>query len=107
MRVILRREFLIGSAIAAGAGGGWGQRPDQAKLNRVAIMSLCFNPVIKNAAHPGDPKRTLEILDLPDMIAERYGVHHVEMQHSHFASTETGYLEEFRNRLKKARSSMN
>lgn len=70
-------------------------------------MSLCFNPVIKSAAHPDDPKRTLDILDLPDMIAERYGVHYVEMQHSHFTSTESGYLEEFRSRLKKAKSQMN
>ena len=102
-----RREFLIGSAIAAGSTRLWGQRPDQAKLDRVAIMSLCFNPVIKSAAHPGDPKRTLDPLDLADTIAERYGVHHLEMQHSHFASTEPAYLEEFRGRLKKAKSQMN
>ena len=102
-----RREFLIGSAIAAGSGRVWGQRADQAKLDRIAIMSLCFNPIIKSAAHPDDPKRTLEILDLPDMIVERYGVHRVEMQHSHFASTETAYLEEFRGRMKKAKSQMN
>jgi sugar phosphate isomerase/epimerase len=63
--------------------------------------------VIKSAAHPADPKRTLEILDLPDMIAERYGVHRVEMQHSHFTSTESAYLEEFRGRMKKAKSQMN
>jgi hypothetical protein len=102
-----RREFLIGSAIAVGSGSVWGQRPDQAKLDRFAIMSLCFNPIIKSGAHPDDPKRTLEILDLPDMLVERYGVHHVEMQHSHFASTEAAYLEEFRGRLKKAKSQMN
>jgi hypothetical protein len=102
-----RREFLIGSTMAATSGRMWGQRPDQARLDRIAIMSLCFNPIIKSAAHPEDPKRTLEILDLPDMIAERYGVHHVEMQHSHFVSTETGYFEEFRNRVKKAKSQMN
>jgi hypothetical protein len=41
------------------------------------------------------------------MIAERYGVHHVELQHAHFASTEPGYLEEYRGRLKKAKSQMN
>ena len=70
-------------------------------------MSLCFNPVIKSAAHPDDSRRTLDILDLPDMIAERYGVHHVELQHAHFASTEPGYLEEYRGRLKKAKSQMN
>jgi hypothetical protein len=102
-----RREFLIGSTIAAGSGKMWGQRPDQAKLDRIAIMSLCFNPVIKSAAHPDDPKRTLDILELPDTIAERYGVHHVEMQHSHFPSTESAYLEEFRGRMKKAKSQMN
>jgi len=105
--MIQRRDFLIGSALAAGNGRMWGQRPDQAKRDRIAIMSLCFNPVIKSPTHPDDPKRTIEILDLADMLAERYGVHHVEMQHSHFASTETGYLEEFRNRLKKAKSQMN
>ena len=102
-----RREFLIGSAMAAGSGRIWGQRPDQAKLDRIAIMSLCFNPIIKSAAHPDDPKRTLAIMDLPDMIAEHYGVHHVEMQHSHFESTEPGYMEEFRNRVKKAKAQMN
>jgi len=102
-----RREFLIGAGLAAGAGKLRADRPDQARLDRIAIMSLCFNPVIKSAAHPDDPKRTLDILDLPDMIAERYGVHHVELQHAHFASTEPGYLEEYRGRLKKAKSQMN
>ena len=104
---MMRREFLIAGAIAAAGGSLRGQRPEQAKLDRVAIMSLCFNPVIKSAAHPDDPKRTLDILDLPDMIADRYGVHHVELQHSHFASTEPAYLEEYRGRLKKAKSQMN
>src|SRR5436305_14645608 len=96
-----RREFLIGTAMAGASGHLRAERPDQNKLDRVAIMSLCFNPVIKSAAHPDDPKRTLEILDLPDMIAQRYGVHRVELQHSHFTSTETSYLEEYRVRLKK------
>jgi hypothetical protein len=102
-----RREFLIGSAAGTGSGRVWGQRTDQAKLDRIAIMSLCFNPVLKSAAHLDDPRRTLDVMDLPDMIAERYGVHHVEMQHAHFASTEPGYLEEFRSRIKKAKSQMN
>jgi hypothetical protein len=102
-----RREFLIGAGLAAGALKLRADRPDQARLDRIAIMSLCFNPVIKSAAHPDDPQRTLDILDLPDMIAERYGVRHVELQHAHFASTEPGYLEEYRGRLKKAKSQMN
>lgn len=102
-----RREFLIGSAMSAGPVRVWGQRPDQARLDRVAVMSLCFNPIIKSSAHADDPKRTLDILDLPGTIAGRWGIHHVEMQHSHFPSIELAYLEEFRGRLKKAKSQMN
>src|SRR5215471_16676376 len=102
-----RREFLIGAGLAASAGKLRADRPDQAKLDRIAIMSLCFNPVLKSDAHPDDPKRTLDILDLPDMLAEKYGVHYVEMQHSHFRSTEPAYFEEFRKRLNRAKSQMN
>jgi hypothetical protein len=100
-----RRDFLLGSSLAAASARA--QRPDQAKLDRIAIMSLCFSPVLKSAAHPDDPKRTLDILDLPDMIVQRYGVHHVELQHSHFASTEPAYFQEYRSRLAKAKSQMN
>jgi hypothetical protein len=101
-----RRDLLIGS-LFTGANRLFGQAADHAKLDRIAIMSLCFSRVLKSAANPGDPNRTLDTLDLPDMIAGRYGVHYVEMQHSHFASTEAEYFEEFRNRLKKAKSQMN
>jgi sugar phosphate isomerase/epimerase len=102
-----RRELLKGACAAGASRILRAQHPDQAKRDRIAIMSLCFNPVIKSAAHPDDPKRTVDILDFPDMIAERYGVHHVELQHSHFPSTEPAYLEEYRARLKKAKSQMN
>ena len=67
-----RRELLFGSAMMA---GGRGRTADRAKLDRIAIMTLCFNSVIKSAAHPNDPGRTLDILDVPQMIADRYGVH--------------------------------
>lgn len=107
-----RREFVIGSAVAAGGvGRGWAQtadkEKDKAKLDRIAIMTLAFNTLLKSPAHPDDPKRTLEILDLPQMLVERYGTHHIELQHAHFASTEPAYFREFRERLKKAKSQMN
>jgi hypothetical protein len=102
-----RREFLIGSALAAGAGRMSGQSPDQAKLDRMVVMSLSFGRMLKSPAHPDDANRTLDILDLPDLVAKRWGIHHVEMQHSHFLSTETAYLEEFHSRLKKAKSQVN
>jgi len=102
-----RREFLIGSALAAGSGRISAQRADQAKLDRISVMSGSLGRIIKSAANPGDPNRTLDILDLADTAAERWGLHHVELQHSHFPSTEPAYLEEFRGRLKKAKSQMN
>jgi len=105
--VMKRRQFLIGSAVAASTSSAWGQGPDQAKLKRISVMSLCFGSILKNATAPDDPKRTVDILDLAGMVAERYGIHCIELQHSHFASTEPGYLAEFRGRLKKAQSQMN
>jgi hypothetical protein len=102
-----RRDFIVGAAIATGAAGRAWSKPDQAKLDRLAVMTLSFNSVLKNPAHPDDPARTLDILDAPQMIADRFGIHHVEFQHSHFASLEPVYFKEVRDRLKKAGSRMN
>jgi Xylose isomerase-like TIM barrel len=108
-----RRDFLISSAIAAGSmakarvQSSDRSESDRKKLDRIGVMTLSFNSVLKNASHPDDPKRTLDILDAPQMLADRYGVHHVEFQHAHFASTEPSYLKEVRERLRKAKSSMN
>jgi hypothetical protein len=99
-----RREFLIGSAVAGRC--AWGQTADESKLDRIAIMTYSFNAIIKTPAHPDDPARTLEILDVPEMYADRYHIHNVEMQHTHFASTESSYFREVRDRLKKVKSRM-
>jgi len=105
--VMKRREFLIGAAAAAGLARGrrgWAQAHDAAKLSRVAIMSLCFNSILKTPSQPDGPGRTLEIMDLGQMLADKYGVHNVEMQHAHFATTEAKYLKDFRDRLAKSKS---
>lgn len=107
-----RREFLIGSTVAAGAAWAqgfkaWAQSTGQEKRDRIAVMTLAFTSILKNPAYPDDPARTLDILDAPEMIASHYGVHHVEVQHTHFISTELPYLREFRDRLRKANSHMN
>jgi sugar phosphate isomerase/epimerase len=106
---IRRRDFMIRAAVATGvARRVWGEtHPNQAKLDRLAVMTLSFNKVLKNPAYPDDPARTLDILDAPQMIADRFGVHHVEFQHSHLASTEPAYLKEVRDRLKAAKSEAN
>jgi hypothetical protein len=76
-----RRDFLIGSAIAAGsARKTWGQGSDKAKLARIGIMTANFSSLVKDPAHPDDQKRTLELLDLPQVIAKRFGVHYLELE---------------------------
>ncbi|MGA7414887.1 MAG: hypothetical protein WBW33_30745, partial [Bryobacteraceae bacterium] len=89
--MIKRREFLIGSAVAAGAARAWGQTADRAKMDRVAVMSYSFDLIMKGTAGPDDPQRTLDILDFPDEMAQRYGIHNLEIQHEHFRSTEPNY----------------
>jgi len=106
-----RREFLIGAAAAAGLTRTniWARTRVQpkggaAKLSRVAIMSLSFNSILKNPSQPDNPARTLDIMDLGQMYADRYGVHNIEMQHAHFPSTEPSYLKELRERFAKTKS---
>jgi sugar phosphate isomerase/epimerase len=74
------------------------------KRARIAIMSYSFESALKNPSKPDDPARTLDIMDLPQMYADRYGVHNVELQHSHLLSTEPAYLKDFLARVKKVKS---
>ncbi|MCC7010429.1 MAG: hypothetical protein IT184_16590 [Acidobacteria bacterium] len=104
-----RREFLIGSALALGAAGkAFAQASSpaatQAKLDRLAIMTYSFQRILKVPNAPSSPDRVLDFFDMPDMLADRYKVHNVEVQHGHFASTETAYFNDFRARLAKAKS---
>jgi hypothetical protein len=108
--LVTGRNFLSGAAMLAGIVRG--QSPqrvwsDQVKRDRIGVMTLSFDRVLKSARHPDDPSRTLDILDAPQMIADRYGVHHVEFQHSHLASTDSSYFRELRGRLRQAKSQMN
>jgi sugar phosphate isomerase/epimerase len=102
-----RRKFLVRIAAAAGLAATsrtWAQSRDQAKLARLAIMSLSFGNILKNANQPDDPARTLDLLDIGQMYADRFGIHHVELQHTHIPSTEEVWLKGFRTRLAKTKS---
>src|SRR5207247_5212674 len=59
-RAMKRREFLIGAGAAAGLvsrRNAWAQAREEVKLRRVAIMSLCFNSILKNPSQPDAPAR--------------------------------------------------
>jgi len=102
-----RREFLVGTAAAAGlavSGRVSAQNRDQAKLSRLAIMSLSFGNILKNANQPDEAARTLDLMDIGQMYADRFGIHNVELQHTHIPSTEEVWLKEFRARLGKTKS---
>ena len=105
-----RRDFLVGSIAAAGA-VAYGRAQDtalMAKLDRISVMSGCFGTLLaetRDYSQPTPPKE-LDIMDFPQMLADRYHLHHVEVQQFHFLSTEPAYFEKFLGRLKKAKSRM-
>jgi hypothetical protein len=110
-----RREFLIGAAAVAAAArprGLWAESAAQARqakqstLDRIAIMTLNFQSMLKLPDLPEGPNRTLELFAVPEMLADRYGVHKVEFQHYHIPSTEPSYLKELRAQIEKTRSRM-
>jgi hypothetical protein len=107
-----RRDFLIASAAAVGLARTRTSRAQgvrQAKastLDRIAIMTLNFQRLLKLPDLPEGPERTLELFDVPEMLADRYGVHKIEFQHYHIPSTEPPYLKELRARIEKSKSRM-
>lgn len=109
-----RREFLITATAGAAAVAGMSPRASararaqasQAKLDRIAIMTLNFQQILKVPDVQPSADRTLELFDLPAMIADTYGVHKVEFQHYHIASTEPAYLKDLRAAIEKSKSRM-
>jgi len=107
-----RREFLLTAAAAAGVASARASGAQSAKqvkpstLDRIAIMTLNFQRMLKLPDLPEGPERTLELFDVPEMLADRYGVHKIEFQHYHVPSTEPAYLKELRGQIEKRKSRM-
>jgi hypothetical protein len=101
-----RREFLVTTGTVAAAPSIWAQAPKvkQSTLDRIAIMSLNFERMLKVPDVQDSPDRTLELGGLGEMLADKYGVHKVEFQHYHFESTEPSYFKDMRARLEKVKS---
>lgn len=106
-----RREFLrnstAGLLAACGGGSALAQTARTAKLERIAISSYCFHNFFAKTRYDGAPKldgKPMELLELPEMFADRYGVHNLEIVAPHFASQEPSYLNEVVARLKRTHS---
>ena len=76
----------------------------QSTLDRIAIMTLNFQSILKVPDTQDSPNRTLELSDIGEMLADTYGVHKVEFQHYHLASVEPSYFKDMRSKLEKSKS---
>jgi sugar phosphate isomerase/epimerase len=74
--------------------------------DRLAVTSWPFRAYIKSAAsgaaNPGVPM--MDMKEFPAMVAERFGVYNINPLVNHFSSTDSAYLEGFREAVAKARS---
>src|SRR5262245_9830659 len=109
-REMNRREFVIGAAAAAGFTAvaprrARAQAPqgDAPKRARIAIMMFGLNAIVKNNM-PEGPGRTLDIMDIGQLAADKWRVHNVELQSNYFPSTEMSWLKDFKARLDKTKT---
>ena len=108
-RVMVRRDFFVRLAAGAasmGLGGNafpYTKKKHKApslphKLDRIAISTWSLHNYFR-ATRDSDfdlPGPMLALLDFPEMIINKYNVHHFEFCTSHFASTEPAYLRELK-----------
>jgi len=115
-----RRDFLTrisGGAAAAGMAGRatelWAGSQGHAagagsanKHSRIAVSTWSLHNYFRSTRDEDFklPGKMLELVEFPDMIADRYKVHHLEICAPHLASTEAGYLKDVKERLAKAHS---
>ena len=73
------------------------------KLQRVGVSTWSFHTFFERDRN--DPDKTLmDVRDFPEMIADRYHVHNVEVVLPHFGVVEPSLIRDFKGRLEKAHS---
>jgi sugar phosphate isomerase/epimerase len=93
-------------------GGGRGRGPAPVapeKLARVSLMTLNFNPYLKNPENATPtPEQTMTPFDLPKMYVETYGVHNIEYQHTTIVQSEKdpAFIKELKARLDENKMTM-
>ena len=80
--------------------------PAPSKLDRVCVSSWSFRDSFVSTRESGTPEpiEKMVLLDLPQVVADRYKVHNLEFAALHFASVEPAYLSELKWNLTGARS---
>ena len=73
------------------------------QLERVCVSSWSFHTLFeRNNGNPAAP--LMDVRDFPEMIADRYHVHNVEIILPHFLAAEPSLIRDFKGRLEKAHS---
>jgi Xylose isomerase-like TIM barrel len=106
-----RRDFLFGSAAVAAASAtnrlAWAQdAATRAKLDRISLMTNDFDgllPEIWDRSQPPAPLQ-LDMMDLPDAVADRLHLHNLEVCNINLLSMEPSYIQKFKDRMHKAKS---
>jgi hypothetical protein len=101
-----RRNFLATcGAAACAAKTGWTQRRNP--LDRIAVLSWSFRDAFRKtrAKNGWVPDTDLDILDYPQMIADRYDIHNVEVQ-TMYLEPGAAFIDDFKDRLKQAKSKL-
>jgi sugar phosphate isomerase/epimerase len=115
-----RRDFLKQAAVLAGAScisaegsaqsNNQGRAPDlkfpTRPRERLAVTSWPFRAYIESPANPGrNPSvKGMDIKEFPAMVVEKFAVYNVNPLLNHFVSTDSAYLESFREAVTRARS---
>jgi len=101
-----RRDFMIKSAIVAASTALAGAKASKG-LDRLTVLTWSFRDAFANTRTKDGwvPEKYLNILDYPEMIADKYRVHHVEVQ-SMYLLSDASFIAEFKRRLKKAKSKL-
>jgi hypothetical protein len=103
-----RRQFLFGFAATTSA-ISLARAQDAAtlaKLDRISVMTNDFDailPEIWDRSKEVAPKE-LDIMDLPDAVADRLHLHNLEVCNINLLSMEPSYISKFKQRLDKAKS---
>jgi sugar phosphate isomerase/epimerase len=98
--------LLRGNKLWAAAQGHVSRLTAGDKHQRVAISTWSLHNYFQSTREKefNLPGNMLALLDFPEMIADKYRVHHLEFCAPHFASTEPTYLQELKSRLVRAHS---
>jgi sugar phosphate isomerase/epimerase len=98
-----RRDFLKTCAAFAAVPAANAAAPDlrfpTAPRDRLAVASYPFRAFMDRPGHAG-----LKLTEFAEMVADKFGVHHIEPLASHFPSTEPAYLAELRAAVARAHS---